>query len=85
MAADERSHGTNTGVTGRDPYVDFLRAASLVVVVIWHWMFTILIVSAESVSPSNPIGFTKGMWVMTWVFQVMPVFFGTSVRVRLAG
>lgn len=75
MAADERSHGTNTGVTGRDPYVDFLRAASLVVVVIWHWMFTILIVSAESVSPSNPIGFTKGMWVMTWVFQVMPVFF----------
>lgn len=59
----------------RDKYVDFLRAFSLVIVVLWHWVFTILTVSADTVSPSNPIGFTKGMWAITWLFQVMPVFF----------
>lgn len=59
----------------RDRYVDFLRSFSLVVVVLWHWVFTILIVSAETISPSNPIGFTRGMWVATWALQVMPVFF----------
>lgn len=59
----------------RDLYVDFLRAFSLVVVVIWHWVFTILELTSETVSPSNPIGFTRGMWAITWVLQVMPVFF----------
>ena len=59
----------------RDQYVDLLRSISLVVVVIWHWVFTILVVSPETVSPSNPIGSTRGLWVATWVLQVMPVFF----------
>lgn len=59
----------------RDRYVDLLRSVSLVVVVIWHWVFTILVVSPETVSPSNPIGSTRGLWVATWVLQVMPVFF----------
>lgn len=59
----------------RDQYVDLMRSVSLVVVVIWHWVFTILVVSPETVSPSNPIGFTRGLWVATWVLQVMPVFF----------
>jgi len=59
----------------RDRYIDFLRAFSLVVVVIWHWVFTILQINETTVTPSNPIGFTKGMWAITWVLQVMPVFF----------
>ena len=59
----------------REVYVDFLRAFSLVMVVIWHWGFTILLVTAETVSPTNPIGDTRGMWTITWVLQVMPVFF----------
>ncbi len=59
----------------RDHYVDFLRAFSLVIVVIWHWVFTILELTADTVSPTNPIGFTRGMWAITWVLQVMPVFF----------
>ena len=56
-------------------YVDFLRALSLVVVVIWHWGFTILEVTPTTVSPNSPIGTTFGMWAITWVLQVMPVFF----------
>ena len=59
----------------RDQYVDFLRAFSLVIVVIWHWVFTILVINESTVSPTNPIGFTRGMWAITWVLQVMPVFF----------
>jgi peptidoglycan/LPS O-acetylase OafA/YrhL len=62
-------------MTERDRYVDFLRALSLVVVVIWHWAFTILVVSGDTVTPTNPIGFTRGLWIATWVLQVMPVFF----------
>ncbi|MDH3729930.1 MAG: acyltransferase [Acidimicrobiia bacterium] len=63
------------GTKTRDDYVDFLRAFSLVIVVLWHWVFTILEVSADTVSPSNPIGYTQGMWVVTWLLQVMPIFF----------
>lgn len=49
---------------GRDAYVDFLRASSLIVVVIWHWAFTIL--TWESSGPeagphaTSPLGFTHG-------------------------
>ena len=66
---------TTAVVTKRDQYVDFLRAFSLVIVVIWHWVFTILLINDTTVSPTNPIGFTRGMWAITWVLQVMPVFF----------
>lgn len=66
---------TQSQRTDRDPYVDFLRAFSLVVVVVWHWVFTILVISEDSVAPLNPIGFLRGMWAMTWILQVMPVFF----------
>lgn len=62
-------------MAARDHYIDFLRSLSLVVVVVWHWVFTILIVSGNTVTPSNPIGVTRGLWVATWVLQVMPVFF----------
>lgn len=60
---------------GRDRYVDFLRSFSLVVVVIWHWMFTILAATPESITSTNPIGFNRWLWVGTWLLQVMPVFF----------
>lgn len=59
----------------RDHFIDFVRAASLVVVVVWHWAFTVLKWEADGPHATNPIGFTKGMWVVTWVAQVMPLFF----------
>lgn len=66
---------TTRPAAGRDRYIDFLRAFSLGVVVLWHWGFTILHVSVTSVSPTSPIGSTPGLWSMTWLLQVMPVFF----------
>ena len=60
---------------GRDLYVDLLRAGSLLVVVVWHWVFNLVYRDDTSVSATNPIGTTRGMWLLTWVLQVMPVFF----------
>ena len=59
----------------RDPYVDLLRAFSLLVVVAWHWVFTVLVWRPDGPHASNPIGTTSGLWLATWVLQVMPVFF----------
>jgi hypothetical protein len=63
------------GATGRDRYVDFIRAFSLLVVVAWHWVFTILVWREDGPRASNPIGFTDGLWLATWLFQVLPLFF----------
>ena len=59
----------------RDTYIDFLRAFSLLVVVAWHWVFTIVIWKDDGPHATNPIGFTTGLWAATWLLQVMPLFF----------
>jgi hypothetical protein len=59
----------------RDEFIDFCRAFSLVVVVLWHWVFTIVLWNDDGPVTTNPIGFTNGFWILTWLFQVMPVFF----------
>ncbi len=59
----------------RDPYLDALRAGSLAVVVLWHWFGTSLTWAADGPHASNPLATTPGLWLGTWVLQVMPVFF----------
>lgn len=59
----------------RDRFIDFVRAFSLLVVVAWHWVFTIIIWTPDGPRASNPIGFTRGLFIATWLFQVMPLFF----------
>lgn len=59
----------------RDEFIDFCRAFSLIVVVMWHWVFTIVVWDDSGPTASNPIGFTYGLWILTWFFQVMPLFF----------
>ena len=59
----------------RDTYIDFMRAFSLLVVVAWHWVFTIVVWKDDGPHATNPIGFTTGMWAVTWLLQVMPLFF----------
>ena len=67
----------------RDPYVDFLRAFSLLVVVIWHWAFTILVWRSDGPHATSPLGFTRGLWLATWLLQVMPLFFFVGGYVHL--
>ncbi len=59
----------------RDRYVDFLRAASIVAVVFGHWFISINHVERDIFSTTSAVGVTSGMWLGTWLFQVMPVFF----------
>jgi peptidoglycan/LPS O-acetylase OafA/YrhL len=66
---------TPAPVKQRDTYVDFLRALSLIIVVLWHWAFTILQWGTDGPHATSPLGFTRGLWLATWLFQVMPLFF----------
>jgi hypothetical protein len=59
----------------RDRFIDFVRAFSLLIVVAWHWVFTIVVWRDDGPHATNPIGFTRGLWVATWMLQVMPLFF----------
>ncbi len=69
----------------RDRYVDFLRALSIVVVVLWHWVFSITQWNDDgSLGMPNPIGDIPGLWLATWVLQIMPVFFFVGGFANLA-
>ena len=59
----------------RDRYVDFLRAASIVVVVLGHWTISIIAWDGGIIRSTSALGPAPGLWLATWVFQVMPVFF----------
>lgn len=59
----------------RDRSVDFLRAASIVTVVLGHWFISINHWEHGLLRTTSAIGLTSWMWLGTWVFQVMPIFF----------
>ncbi|HEX2355346.1 MAG TPA: acyltransferase [Micromonosporaceae bacterium] len=73
-AAALRSEGAKSG-GDRDAYVDWLRAISLCVVVVWHWAFTMLDWRPDGPHATSPLRFTTGLWLATWLLQVMPLFF----------
>jgi hypothetical protein len=55
--------------------MDFLRAASIVAVVFGHWFIGIISWRAGIIRDTSAIGVTSYLWLATWVFQVMPIFF----------
>ncbi|WP_169823252.1 acyltransferase family protein [Aldersonia kunmingensis] len=69
----------------RDRVVDFLRAASIGVVVLWHWSLSITHWNGNELVMPNPIDYLPGTWAATWVLQVMPVFFFVGGYANLAG
>ncbi|NJQ08580.1 acyltransferase family protein [Streptomyces lonarensis] len=61
---------------GRDRYVDLLRVASLAVVVVGHWTMAAVTVGADgALVIGNLLAEVPALQVLTWLFQVMPVFF----------
>lgn len=72
---DEATTAPSTAPSERDRFIDFVRAFSLLVVVAWHWVFTIIVWRDNGPYATNPIGFTRGLFVATWLLQVMPLFF----------
>lgn len=59
----------------RDRYVDFLRAFSILVVVLGHFFIAVAFAERGRVFVENAVGRTSGLWLLTWVLQVMPLFF----------
>ncbi len=59
----------------RDPYLDALRAGSLLVVVLWHCVATRLTWTSTGPHATSPLESVPGLWLGTWVLQIMPIFF----------
>lgn len=59
----------------RDRVIDLLRSGATTTVVAYHWTFTIIVWRSDGPHADNPIGYVSGLWCLTWVLQVMPLFF----------
>lgn len=59
----------------RNRYVDALRAISIVVVVIGHWLMAVFTVQEGRVIAQHLLAEASWSQILTWFFQVMPVFF----------
>lgn len=57
----------------RNRVIDFLRAAAITVVVLGHW--TIVAVDPTGIQPHGVLDSAPWSHPLTWVFQVMPIFF----------
>lgn len=59
----------------RDRYVDFLRALSVIVVVLGHWLGAVVELRGEELRAASALDVVPGLWIITWVLQIMPIFF----------
>ena len=55
--------------------MDFLRAASIIAVVFGHWFISVIWWQGGLIRNTSAVGVTRGLWLGTWFFQVMPIFF----------
>ena len=59
----------------RNRYVDFLRALSIIAVISGHWLIAAPFLDEGELSLTNMLARQPWTQLLTWVFQVMPVFF----------
>jgi peptidoglycan/LPS O-acetylase OafA/YrhL len=59
----------------RNRYVDFLRAVSILFVVVGHWLIATLYYVDGDMTPGHLLESRPQMHWLTWIFQVMPIFF----------
>ncbi len=69
----------------RNRYVDLLRAASIVVVVLGHWLLFAPQMLPEGPVFSNLLSATTWTHYLTWILQVMPIFFMVGGYANAAG
>jgi Acyltransferase family len=80
MRSSARPTLTAAEVSARTPstrnrYVDLLRVVSIAVVVVGHWTMAVLGFEDGRFTGRNLLEIAPWTHVLTWVFQVMPVFF----------
>ena len=59
----------------RDRYVDLLRALAILVVVLGHWLISVVTLTDGQLGGRNLLYVVPWLQPLTWLFQVMPVFF----------
>ncbi len=59
----------------RNRYVDFLRAVSILAVITGHWLIVALHYQDGSLTPGTLLAIQPDTQWLTWLFQVMPIFF----------
>lgn len=69
----------------RDRFVDFLRVLAIGVVVVWHWVLSITQREDGALVMPNPIDVVPGGELLTWLLQIMPLFFFVGGFANLAG
>ena len=72
----------------RDRYVDFLRGVSILAVVAGHWTIATIQRGPHGIEVGNVLSHAPALRPVTWVFQVMGVFFvvgGFSTRRAIEG
>jgi surface polysaccharide O-acyltransferase-like enzyme len=61
--------------SSRNRYVDLLRVVSIGVVVLGHWTMAVLGYHDGRFTGANLLELNPDLQILTWVFQVMPLFF----------
>lgn len=59
----------------RDRFIDFLRAASIMLVVLGHWLVVAIEVRGDTIHGEHVLDVVPWTHPLTWLFQVIPVFF----------
>lgn len=70
---------------GRNRYADALRVASIVVVVYGHWLLAVVSVRDGQLQGVNLLTLQPWTHWLTWIFQVMPLFFWVGGYANAAG
>jgi fucose 4-O-acetylase-like acetyltransferase len=60
---------------GRDRYADLLRLAAIVLVVLGHWLVGVIRVQNGAIQVDRLLAVVPATQPLTWLFQVMPLFF----------
>ena len=66
----------------RDRVVDLVRATSLIVVVFGHSFMAAVRFTDDGLAPSNTLVETPTLQLLTWVLQIMPLFFAAGAWVN---
>ncbi len=69
----------------RNRYVDLLRAASICIVILGHWLVVALFTEEGTIIATDAISQIHWTRWLTWLFQVMPIFFLVGGYVNALG